>query len=196
MTISNSNSSEEINLLLNKWSKGNRKIENQLVDILYPDIHRIAHFQIKSNSSNALQTTEIVNEAFIKLSSQKTVNWQNKDHFLAIAAKVIRRVIVDHYRTEFRQKRGGAEVKITLDRVSELIPHANDEIFAWSELDDLLNNLSSIDAEAAQVVEYKIFGGMSIPEMSAVMSLSESTVSRNWKFAKSWLIRQYETQMK
>ncbi|MGJ8663478.1 MAG: ECF-type sigma factor, partial [Marinicella sp.] len=72
MTISNSTSSEEITLLLNKWSKGNRKIENQLVDILYPDIHRIAHFQIKSNSSNALQTTEIVNEAFIKLSSQKT----------------------------------------------------------------------------------------------------------------------------
>lgn len=183
--------SQEIDGLLQAWSKGNPQIENQLIDLLYPHIHRIAHFQIKSNSASSLQTTELVNEAFIRIYDQKTVSWKNKDHFLAIASRVIRRVVVDRYRAELSQKRGGLEQHVTLDRVKELIENPSSTEMNWVELDELLLELAKIDAEAAKVVEYKIFGGMTIPEMSHVMGVSDSTVSRNWQFARSWLLMQF-----
>ncbi len=182
----------EIDDMLHAWSQGDEKVENQLIQLLYPHIHRIAHFQIKSNSASALQTTELVNEAFIRISDQKSVNWQNKDHFLAIAAKVIRRVVVDHYRSELSQKRGGLEQHITLEKVTDLIESPNANEFNWVELDELLLDLSKVDEEASKVVEYKIFGGMTIPEMARVLDVSESTVSRNWQFARSWLLMQYK----
>jgi RNA polymerase sigma factor (TIGR02999 family) len=183
-----SSSSDDINYLLSAWSDGDKGIENQLIELLYPDIHKIAHFQIKSNSSNSLQTTEIVNEAFIKLSAQRTVNWQNKNHFLAIAAKVIRRVVVDYYRAQYSQKRGGAEIHLTLEGADEFIEQAVSGQLNWLELDDLLNALHEIDSQAAQVTELKVFGGMTIPEMAKTMAVSEPTISRNWKFAKTWLL--------
>jgi len=183
-----SSSSNEIDCLLKEWSTGNKEVENQLIELLYPEIHRIAHFQIKSKSAQALQTTELVNEAFIKLKSQKTVDWQNKNHFLAIASKVIRRVIVDQYRAEYSQKRGGAEQHITLDSASSFMHNSEHNEFDWLELNGLINALNDVDPRAAQVVEYKVFGGMTIPEMAAAMSVSEPTISRNWKFAKTWLL--------
>ncbi len=184
--------STEIDDMLQAWSGGDEAVENQLIQLLYPHIHRIAHFQIKSSAASALQTTELVNEAFIRISDQKSVNWQNKDHFLAIAAKVIRRVIVDHYRSELSQKRGGLEQHVTLDRIKEFIANPSDSAMNWLELDEVLLELSQIDDEAAKVVEYKIFGGMTIPEMANVMGVSESTISRNWQFARSWLLMQYK----
>ena len=174
--------------LLNEWSIGNISVENQLIDLLYPEIHKIAHFQIKSQFARALQTTELVNEAFFKLKSQKTVEWKNKNHFLAIAAKVIRRVIIDQFRVDSSQKRGGAEEHITLDSASSFLAQIDPGQIDWLELDDLLNALSHVDSRAAQVVEFKVFGGMTIPEMAAAMSVSEQTVIRDWKFAKTWLL--------
>ncbi|WP_223786733.1 ECF-type sigma factor [Marinicella meishanensis] len=182
----------EIDGLLQAWSDGDQQVEAQLIELMYPHIHRIAHFQIKSSSASALQTTELVNEAFIRISDQKSVDWQNKDHFLAIAAKVIRRVIVDHYRSELSQKRGGLEQHVTLEKVSDLIENAQANELNWLELDAMLLELSEIDAEAARVVEYKVFGGMTIPEMAHVMQVSPSTVSRNWQFARSWLLMQFK----
>ena len=187
MTTSSPNKTP-IGALLNEWSLGNESVENQLIELLYPEIHRIAHFQVKSQSAHALQTTELVNEAFIKLKSQKSVDWQNKNHFLAIASKVIRRVVVDQYRSEYSQKRGGAEQHITLDSASSFMPNIEPSQFDWLELSDLIDALKDVDARAAEVVEYKVFGGMTIPEMAAAMSVSEPTVSRNWKFAKTWLL--------
>ena len=181
---------DEINVLLNQWSTGNELIENKLIESLYPHIHRLAHFQLKSDSASALQTTEVVNEAFIKLNDQKSVDWKNKSHFLAIASKVIRRVIIDHYRAEYSQKRGGQDLHLTLDRIKEFIAEPNSQEMNWVELDDLISELNQIDNEAAQVVEYKIFGGMTIPEMAETMDVSESTISRNWQFAKSWMLLQ------
>lgn len=182
----------QIDGLLQAWCDGDALVENQLIELLYPHIHRIAHFQIKSSSASALQTTELVNEAFIRISDQKSVSWQNKEHFLAIAARVIRRVIVDHYRAELSQKRGGLEQHVTLEKVQDLIENAQANELNWLELDALLLSLSDIDQEAAQVVEYKVFGGMTIPEMAHVLKVSESTISRNWQFARSWLLMQFK----
>ncbi len=185
---------DEVDDLLQEWSNGNDSIENQLIELLYPHIHRIAHFQVKSDSASAMQTTEVVNEAFIKLSDQKTVSWQNKEHFLAIAAKVIRRVVINHYRAEYSQKRGGSESHMTLERIKDFIEQPNEDQMSWLELDQLLCELNELDSQAAQVVEYKIFGGLTIPEMAKIMSVSESTVSRNWQFARTWLLLQFESE--
>jgi len=180
----------EIEQWLDQWSNGDASVENKLIKALYPHIHTMAHFQLKSGSANAMQTTEIVNEAFIKLNDQKTVKWENKTHFLAITAKVIRAVIIDHYRAEYSQKRGGHEQHLTLERIEDFIKEPTTHDMNWLELDKLLSELNQIDSEAAQVVEYKVFGGMTIPEMAEALRVSESTVSRNWQFAKSWMLIQ------
>jgi len=180
-----------IDKLLGEWSSGNKAVENKLMELLYPYIHKIAHFQIKSNHANALQTTEVVNEAFIKLQQQKSFNWKNKAHFLAITSKVIRRVLIDHYREETCQKRGGQEQAMTLDRFENIIEEPLSFGAEWLNIHCLLNQLHLFDPNAALVVEYKVFGGLTIPEMAQAMSVSESTILRNWNFAKSWVIRQY-----
>ena len=180
----------EIDQWLNQWSNGDQSVENKLIQALYPHIHKMAHFQLKADNASALQTTEIVSEAFIKLNDQKSVKWENKIHFLAITAKVIRAVIIDHYRAEYSQKRGGHEQHLTLERVKEFIEEPTTQDMNWLELDQLLSELNNIDPEAAQVVEYKIFGGMTISEMAETLGVSESTISRNWQFAKSWMLVQ------
>ncbi len=186
----NNNESENTIYLLEEWSKGNLQVESQLIEALYPHIHQIAHKQFKSQKAASLQTTEIVNEAFIKIRKQKSLVFKSKQHFFAIATKVIRNVVVNHFRSESRLKRGGQEDYITLDRVAEILDSENSTVIDWLMIDRLLNDLEKIDAEAAQVVEYKIFGGSTIPEMAEMMSVSESTISRNWKFARLWLLSQ------
>ncbi len=179
-----------INYLLTDWSNGNQQAETKLLEVLHPYIHDIAHRQFKSKGGCALQTTEIVNEAYIKLRQQKSLIWQNKQHFLAVAAKVIRHVIVDHFRSEKRKKRGGIKVHLTLERLEEMIQTPSASEFDWIAVDHLLHELEAIDPQAAQVAEYKVFGGLTIPQMAAALSVSESTVSRNWKFARLWLLSQ------
>ncbi len=184
---------DPINNLLIEWANGNLQVENQLIEALYPYIHQIAQKQFKSAKGSALQTTEIVNEAFINIRKQKSRNWKNKQHFFAVAAKVIRNVVVNHYRAEAMQKRGGLYAHVSLERLSELIEDPKGSGFDWLSIDRLLTELASIDAASAQVVEYKLFGGLTIPEMAKVLSVSESTVSRNWKFARLWLLSQLQS---
>ena len=188
------NDTSVIDQLLGAWSDGQAGAEEQLIESLYPEIHRIARYQLKSSGSDALQTTEIVSEAFLKLSEQRSVNWQNKNHFLAIAAKVIRRVVVDQFRAAYSQKRGGDVQHLTFDRFETMVQEPNASGMVWVELDQLLTTLKSHDEEAAKVVELKIFGGLTIPEMAEVLGMSESSVSRNWAFARSWLLLQLKPQ--
>jgi RNA polymerase sigma factor (TIGR02999 family) len=190
--MNNSSELEQIENLLTQWSIGTDGVEDELISLLYPYIHKIARKQFKSNNSNSLQTTEIVSEAFIKLSQQKSVDWKNKNHFLAVAAKVIRRVIIDNYRSDNSQKRGRDQQILTLERVQEIIEDPSAQPYSWLHLDKLLNEFKLIDPAAAEVVEYKIFGGLTIPEMSNVMAVSESTIIRNWKFARSWLLLKFK----
>lgn len=181
-------SSEKLNELLVAWSNGRSAVEPQLIEAIYPHIHKIAHNQFKSKQASALQTTEIVNEAFMHMLEKNSTVWKNKQHFYAIAAKVIRNVVIDHHRSETRQKRGGVQANLTLERVADFIESPEDSTVDWLTLDQLINELASIDKAAAQVVEYKIFGGYTLPEMAEIMSVSESTVSRNWQFARLWLL--------
>jgi RNA polymerase sigma factor (TIGR02999 family) len=177
-----------INEQIKQWCSGNRQIEDELITKLYPYIHQIARKQFKSKDVTALQTTEIINEAFINLRIQKSTDILNKQHFLALISKIIRNVSIDHYRSESRIKRGGTKRNLTLDRMADFLEspcEINDDILS---LDELLTELESVDVFAAQVVECKIFGGLTIPEMSKVLAVSESTVSRNWKFARLWLL--------
>lgn len=178
--------------LLKEWSLGDKNAENKLITLLYPHIHKIARMQFKSKHANSLQTTEIVSEAFIKLNQQKSFEFKNKSHFLAITAKIIRRVVVDHYRSINSQKRGGHEQIMTLERFENILEEPMNFDADWLVLNDLLNNLHLFDSEAATVLEYKVFGGLSYPEMAIALSVSESTVLRNWNFAKSWIIRQLQ----
>lgn len=184
------NQSDEINQLLVEWSKGNRQVESKLMSAVYPMIHRIAHRQFKLNHANSLQTTEIVNEAFINLRNQKSLTFKNEKNFYFIITKVIRNIVVDHFRSEASQKRGGMDKLLTLDRLEGLIELDETSVYDWLTIDHLLGELEKIDIEASKVVEYKIFGGFTISEIAGIMSVSESTVSRNWKFARLWLLSQ------
>ncbi len=178
--------------LLEAWSCGDKIAENKLMELLYPDIHKIAHFQLKSNHASSLQTTEIVSEAFLKLDQQKSVKWKNQSHFLAITAKVIRRVLIDHFRSTSSDKRGGNEADMTIERFENFIEDSSQFGIDWLSINHLLKQLHTIDPDAATVLEYKVFGGLTHIEMAEVMSVSESTILRNWNFARSWIIRKLE----
>lgn len=179
--------------LLVAWKNGDQEAEQQLMAWLYPQIHRLAKQQVKSRGASALQTTEIVNEAFIKLHSADGLALQDRSHFFALTARVMRQVVVDHFRSESREKRGGAEQLLTIDRFAEVIESPESSQFDWLNVDRLLTHLEQIDAAAAQVVEYRVFADLTIPEVAEVMNTSESTVSRNWKFARLWLLAQLQS---
>ncbi|WP_395375685.1 ECF-type sigma factor [Marinicella sp. W31] len=190
METSSGNISPEIDSLLSDWSGGDINARDKLVEMLYPHIHRIAHLHVKSQSATTLQTTEIVNEAYIRLSKQESVQWKNRNHFLAIASVVIRRVMFDHYRKKSGLKRGGHLNHITVDRIQDFIPEPAQESMGWIELNDLLDALAKIDKEAAFVVECKIIGGLTLAEISEVISKSAATTAKIWQFARSWLLLQ------
>ena len=178
--------------LLAAWKQGDLEAEQQLMEWLYPQIHRLAKNQFKSSGASALQTTEIVNEAFIKLRSGGGLEPHDRAHFFALTARVMRHVVVDHFRAETREKRGGADQLLTIDRFAEVIESPEANQFDWLNIDRLLTTLEQIDADAAQVVEYRVFADLTIPEVAEVMNTSESTVSRNWKFARLWLLAQLQ----
>ncbi|WP_395374154.1 ECF-type sigma factor [Marinicella sp. W31] len=184
---------DQLEQLLIQWSSGNTDVENDLIELLYPEIKKIARHHFRPSKNKLLQTTEIVNEAFIRIKKQQSVNWNSKSHFLAIASKVIRRVVVDIYRHEISQKRGGRDEHLTLERMQNIIENATPDGLDWLDLNDLLGALSQIDPMAANVVEYKIFGGLTLTEIADVLSVSKSTVSRNWQFARSWLLMQLKS---
>lgn len=188
MSEKTSQQDNKLQALLTQWSAGDHQVEDALIQALYPEIKKIARHHFRSAHSKLLQTTEIVNEAFIRIKQQQSVNWISKEHFLAIASKVIRRVVVDHYRAEVSQKRGGYSEHLTLERMQEIIHNATPEGLDWLDLEDLIKTLSTVDPASADVVEYKIFGGLTLAEIATVMSVSESKVSRNWQFARSWLL--------
>ncbi|WP_223789952.1 ECF-type sigma factor [Marinicella meishanensis] len=177
-------------VLLAAWKNGDREAERQLIELLYPQIHRIAKHQFKSRQASAMQTTEIVNEAFIKLQAAKGLELKDRSHFFALTARVMRHVVVNHFRDETRDKRGGADQLLTIDRFAEVIESPESSVFDWLQVDRLLTDLSGIDFDAAQVVEYRVFADLTIPEVAEVMNTSESTVSRNWQFARLWLLAQ------
>lgn len=168
-------------------------IDEETIDLLYPEIYRIAKKHFKPNHTQSFQTTELVNEAYLRLKKSSGVVWNDKNHFLSITANIIRRVIIDQIRQINSQKRIGnlSQNKVVLNEEG-IVCQAAEQDFELFELDTLLNQLEQINPDASRVVELKFFAGASIEETAEIMGTSTSSVSRLWAFAKVWLTKQLQ----
>ena len=175
--------------LLAAWSGGNHEALDALMPLVYDELRRIArNYLRRENAGHTLQTTALVHEAFFRLTAQQQVSWQNRAHFFAIAAKMMRRVLINHAETKHAAKRGGPQAKkIELDEALAFCEQRNLDLLA---LDEALKKLSSFDEQLCSVVEMKFFGGLTNEEIAEVLQVSLATVKREWSTAKSWLLRE------
>ena len=181
-------SSHEVTGLLLAWAQGDRAAMDQLVPLVYAELRRIAHQCLaRERLGCAFETRELVNEAYLKLIDAGRVPWQNRAHFFAISAKLMRRILVDSARSRNSLKRGGGVLNVSLDEALTLSTERDQELLA---LDEALNSLSLMDARKGQVVEMRFFGGLSEEETGEVLNVSANTIRRDWKFSKLWLARE------
>ena len=174
----------DVTRLLQKWKAGDRDALNRLIPVVYNELHALASRQLAGEwRHDRLQTTAVVSEAYERLFGQRAVDWQNRGHFFAIAAQLMRRILVDHARHERRTKRGGAATPVTLDEADIPLPASLDAVDAL-DLDRALGKLERLDADAARIVELRFFGGLTIEETAAALGLSMATVKRDWTIAK------------
>jgi len=174
--------------LLLELSGGNRAAVDELVPFLYPELKRMAAAQLRrERPGHTLQVTALVHEAYLKLVDQRQANWQNRVHFFAVAARVMRRILVDYAKGRGREKRGGDARKTSLD---EAVVVSEDRAFELVEINEALERLEALDRRQAQVVEMRFFGGLSVEETAEALGVSEPTVKREWAMAKAWLHRE------
>jgi len=180
-----STNSSEISLLLDQYREGHTEAFGKLMALVYDDLRRLAAWQLQTErSEHTLQPTALVHEAYMKLAGQNPVDWQNKAHFFALAAQVMRHILVDHARSRQRDKRGGGVLSVTMDEALNL---SNPSEPGLVELDEALNTLDRQDARKSRIVELRYFGGLSIEETADVLGVSPATVRREWTLAKAWL---------
>jgi RNA polymerase sigma factor (TIGR02999 family) len=180
----------EITRLLGEWRDGNRDAFERLVPLVYDELRSIASRHLAREwRHDHLQTTAVVSEAYLRLCGQRDADWQNRGHFFAIAAQVMRRILVDNARHERRQKRGSGQVAVPLDGVNPAAPDGMDAVDAL-DLDRALSRLEQMDPEAAKVIELRFFGGLTLEETAATLGISVATVKREWVIAKGWLHRE------
>jgi len=177
---------KDVTILLNAVSAGEESAPEKLLEAVYGDLRRLAaKYMFNERGDHTLQATALVHEAFIRLVDWENVSWQNRAHFFAVAAQVMRKILVDHARTKNAGKRGGQ--KIALD---EAVSFAEEKDLNLLALEEALQNLEKLDARQAQIVELRFFGGLSIEETAYVLGVSETTVKREWTFAKAWFQRE------
>jgi RNA polymerase sigma factor (TIGR02999 family) len=175
----------DVTQLLVAWSNGDEAARDQLIPLVYEELHRLAHhYMNRERPGHTLQTSALVNEAFVRLVDQRDVHWQNRAHFFGIAAQMMRRVLVDYARSRQYQKRGGDAVQVSLNE--ELIV-SNEQTAEVVALDDALKSLATFDQRKCQIVELRFFAGLSIEEAAQVLGISPGTVMRDWTLAKAWL---------
>jgi len=180
-------SPNDVTQLLVAWGKGDQAARDELMPLVYAELHRLAHRHIKrERPGHTLQTSALVNEAFVRLVDQRDVHWQSRAHFFGIAAQMMRRILVDYARKRRFAKRGGNQLQVSLNE--ELVA-ANQRSAEVVLLDDALTQLAEIDERKSKVVELKFFGGLSIEETAEVLGVSPGTVMRDWTLAKAWLRR-------
>jgi RNA polymerase sigma factor (TIGR02999 family) len=178
----------EVTALLSAWGTGDQAAGKELMVIVYQELRRLAgHYLQTERSDHTLPATALVHELYLKLFSQKPVVWNDRAHFLAVAARQLRHIVVDYARSRHAQKRGGVHEKIQLQDACELPIPVDDRII---HLDDALQRLELLDARAAHVVELRFFGGLTDPEVGAELAISTTTVKRDWDFARSWLLKE------
>ncbi len=179
--------SQEITKLLLAWSEGEQTALEQLMPLVYRELHRLAKRYLRRERANhSLQTTALVNEAYLRLIDTDQIRWQNRAHFFAISARLMRQILVDFARTSGYQKRGGGLRAVPLDEALLIGEQPDEDLVA---LDEALRDLAKIDARKSEVVELRFFGGLSIEESAEVLKVSPETVRRDWRLAKSWLRR-------
>ena len=183
------NQSEQITVLLQEWSGGKREALDELLPLVYDELHKQARRYLRrERQDHTLQTTALIHEAYLKLIDQRNVDWQNRTHFFAIAAQMMRRILVDHARTKHRDKRGGDDIKLPLDEaILVVVNEKNVDLIA---LDEALNRLAKIDEQQVQIVELRYFSGLSLEETAEALKISRATVARDWAIAKAWLHRE------
>lgn len=180
----------EVTDLLAAWSDGDQTALDKLMPLVYAELRRIAHRYMKrENPGHTLQTTALIHEAYLRLVNQPDAHWQNRAHFFAVAAGVMRHILTDFARARQFAKRGGAAHTVSLDEASVVSPERLAEVVA---LDDALKTLAAIDPRKSQIVELRYFGGLSVEETADVLRISPRTVMREWVSAKAWLYRELQ----
>ncbi len=175
----------EVTRLLKAWSSGKTEALDQLIPIVYDELRAVAaRYLRRERQDHTLQPTALVNEAYLRLIDQKQVEWQNRAHFMGVAAQMMRRILVDHAKSSHRAKRGGGVRKVALDEAVAFSDERADELV---ELDAALTALAAFDERKSRVVELRYFGGLSVEETAEVLKVSEITIARDWKMAKAWL---------
>lgn len=180
--------SHQITHLLIDWSKGDEHALEQLMPLVYDELHRIARGYMRRQApGHTFQTTELIHEAYLKLAKNEGKEWQNRAHFFGVAARAMRHILVDYARSKQNQKRGGWQERVSLaeDRVA-----SNDHSKALVILDDALKSLEALDERKSRVVELRYFGGLTNEEIAEVLKVSPETVKRDWRFARTWLLRE------
>ena len=178
-------SSQEITQYLQDWHNGDASALDEVLPFVYNELRIIARrYRSKENNGHTLQTTEIINEAYLKLVDQSGTDWQNRSHFFAVASRVMRNLLVDYARAKNYQKRGSGAEKVDLEDVALFTPEADNSII---ELHEELDRLEKFDERKAKIVELRYFGGLSAEETGEVLGVSEITVKREWLKAKAWL---------
>jgi len=178
----------DITQLLVDWGNGDREALEKLAPLVESELHRLARAYMRGErAGHLLQTTALVNEAFLGLIEQSRVHWRSRAHFFAFAAGVMRHILLNHARARGTLKRGGDAVHVNLDEVAAVSAEKSAELIA---LDEAMTRLAAHDPRASQVVELRYFGGLTIKETAAVLGVSPSTVEEDWEFARTWLLRE------
>lgn len=181
-------SPEHITALLSAWTQGEESALAELTPVVHGELRRLARSYLRrERDGHTLQTDALVNEAYVRLIDLRRIAWRDRTHFFALAARLMRRILVDYARSRHYQKRGGGLQRVPLDLAGDVSLERSDDLVA---LDDALAALARVDPRKAQVVELRHFGGLSVAEVAEVLAVSEQTVMRDWRLAKMWLLRE------
>jgi RNA polymerase sigma factor (TIGR02999 family) len=183
-----SQSAQEVTQLLRAWSSGDQQALEKLTPLVYEELHKRARYYVsRERPGHTIQTTALINEVYLRLVDFRGVTWQDRAHFLAVCARMMRRILTDFARARHFQKRGGNAQQVTFEEQMMVSAEPSADLVA---LDDALNGLAGVDQRKSQVVELRFFGGLSVQETAEVLKVSEETVKRDWRLAKLWLLRE------
>jgi RNA polymerase sigma factor (TIGR02999 family) len=185
------NSPHDITLLLADWGKGDEQALEQMMPLVYDELRRLARGHMRGQpAGHTFQTTELIHETYLKLARPDGPNWKNRAHFFGVAATAMRHILVDYARSKHSQKRGGWQTRVTLSEETVVSGNQSKDIIA---LDDALKTLAALDHRKSRVVEMKFFGGITNEEIAEALKVSTDTIKRDWRFARTWLLRELTT---
>jgi len=179
---------KDVTGLLNRWGEGDQEALDRVMPLVYDELRlQAARYLRRERAGHSLQTTALIHEAYLRLVDQRNAHWQNRAQFFGLAAQMMRRILVDHARAKKRAKRGGSDVRVSLNAATAIVNAPDLDLVV---LDDALNRLAEIDLQQSKIVELRFFSGLNVDETAAVLAISPATVKRDWSVAKAWLRRE------